>query len=105
MRAAVRLYAKRASCVIIEQEISDFESLEVPRDAKRGGFFFAPMPPQRLAIKPEGQRNWKWWNATGPLRLQNGWFIKRDKKLFEVMELTDWSQAGVYVYEVAEAPR
>ena len=66
------------------------------------------MPARKIAIKPEGQRLWKWWTATTTVKLELGWFIRADKdggRLYEVMEEEDWGQARVYSYGFAESPR
>ena len=68
------------------------------------------MPAQKIAIKPEGQRTWKWWSGISSVELKLGWKIKLDRdrnpeKSYEVMSVSDWSQARVWNYDFAETPR
>ena len=64
-----------------------------------------PIPPQKLLVKPEGQRGWRWWmlHTTQYLDLDMQ-IIDEHGKLFRVMNSSDWQNAGYYAYELTETP-
>lgn len=65
-----------------------------------------PLPPQRLIIKSEGQRQWKWWTIWSSAELHLDDLIKDNRgKEYRVMENSDWGQAGFFGYEAAEQPK
>lgn len=110
MRDALRGLTRRVTAQVIKQKVVDHEAVQDPRDILRASLVLMPMPARKIAIKPEGQRTWKWWEATSSIPLELGWYLKIDKdrkvkRLYEVMEESDLSQARVYAYEFAEAPR
>lgn len=108
LRAPLRMMGRRVTVQIIQQQVVDGEAVQQGRDLERASIVLTPMTPQKIAIKPEGQRTWKWWTGTSTKRLKVGWYLKPDKdqgKLYEVMEFADWGQARVFVYEFAESPR
>ena len=108
MRDALRGMTRRITVQVIKQKIVDREAVQDPRDLMRCSIVLVPMPPRKISIKPEGQRTWKWWEGTSSVKLEIGWYLKPDKdgkKLYEVMEDSDLSQARVYAYQFAEAPR
>lgn len=107
MTEGLRGFTRRTKVQIIKQKVKDHESVEAGVDLEEISIVLTPTPPQRIAIKPEGQRTWKWWSGTSRAKLELGWMLRdpKDGRLFEVMEKTDWSQAGFYGYELVEAPK
>ncbi|MES2155470.1 MAG: hypothetical protein V4510_10080 [bacterium] len=108
MRQALRGLGRRVSVQVIKQKVVDFEAVQDHRDLLRASVVLLPMPARKLMVKPEGQRSWKWWEGTSSVRLELGWFLRVDKdrrKVYEVMEVSDLSQARIYAYQFAEAPR
>lgn len=108
MRDALRGIGRRVTVQVIKQRVVDHEAVQDPIDLMRATIVLVPMPARKIAIKPEGQRTWKWWEGTSTARLELGWFLRPDKdkkKLYEVMEDADWGQARVYAYQFAESPR
>lgn len=108
MRAALRGMGRRITVQVIKQVVEDREAVQQPVDIKRCSIVLVPMPERKLLVKPEGQRSWKWWEGTSTEKLEIGWFLRPDKdgkKLYEVMEESDWGQARIYAYQFAEAPR
>jgi hypothetical protein len=64
-----------------------------------------PMPERALLVKPEGQRNFKWWMLWTDLKLQNDTVIKDENSIiYRVMKTSDWNQAGYYSYQLIEGP-
>lgn len=108
MRQALKGLGRRVSAQVIKQKVVDREAVQDPRDVLRASVVLMPMPAQRIAIKPEGQRTWKWWTGTSTVKLELGWFIKVDRDgghLYEVMSHADLGQARVHAYDFAEAPK
>lgn len=108
MRQALKGLTRRVAFQVIKQKVVDGEAVQDPRDLLRASVVLTPMTPRKIMIKPEGQRTWKWWTGTSTVKLELGWFLRPDhdkKKLYEVMEVADWGQARIYVYDFAEAPR
>lgn len=108
MRDATRGLGLRVTVQVVKQLVEDHETVQKPIDLKRISVVLIPMPAQKINIKPEGQRTWKWWIGTTTVNLEVGSFLKVDKnsdKLYEVMEKDDWGQAHVYSYQLAESPR
>lgn len=64
-----------------------------------------PITPQKLLVKPEGERKWKWWTLYTDLRLATDDIVKDEQgALYRVMSINDWRQAGYYQYELTEGP-
>ncbi len=99
---------RRVSGQVVRQEIVDHEAVASGRRILRATVLLTPMNPRKIAIKPEGQREWKWWTATSVSRLELGWRVLPDADdhiQYEVMTQADWSQAGFYAYDFVEKPR
>jgi hypothetical protein len=108
MRDVLRGIGRRVTVQVIKQKTVDHEAVQQGVALSRLSVVLTPMPARKIAIKPEGQRKWKWWTCTSSAQLRLGWFLKADKderRLYEVMEEEDWGQARVFTYGVAEAPR
>lgn len=108
MRDALRGMGRRVTVQVIKQQVVDHEAVQAPRDLMRVTMVLAPMPAQKLAIKPEGQRKWRWWQGHSTAKLEVGWYIKLDRDggvIYEVLERENWRQAGIYNYQLAESPR
>lgn len=90
---------------LVQKTVDDHELVESSK-VKPPLFFqgvLEPLSPQRLLIKPEGQRTWKWWTLLTDLQLQLDDQVKDQMgKLYRVVTLRDWSQAGYYEYEILE---
>lgn len=109
MTAALRAVgARRISGQVVRQVVVDGEAQQQGQSLLRASAVLVPLTARQIAIKPEGQRRWKWWRATSTTNLSLGWYIlpDRDKFLkYEVMSLEDYSQARVFVYDFVETPR
>lgn len=108
MRAPLRGLGRRVSGQVVRQVVADNKVAQVGQDLLRASAVLTPMDPRKIAVKAEGQREWKWWTATSAAKLELGWFIlpDHDKRVkYEVMSDADWGQARVYVYDFAEVPR
>jgi hypothetical protein len=108
MRQALKGLGRRVSCQVIKKKVLDHEAVQQGIALQRASILLSPMPARKIAVKPEGQRTWKWWSGISRTQLELGCFLKPDKdsrKLYEVMDSEDWSQAGIFNYGLAEAPR
>jgi hypothetical protein len=108
LRQALKGIGRRVSVQIIKQQVVDFEAVQTGIDTERATLVMVPSPARKIAIKPEGQRKWKWWEVRTGTRLELGWYLKADRdsgKLYEVMEDESIPQTRVYAYQLAEAPR
>lgn len=62
-----------------------------------------PVPSQKIQVKPEGQRTWKWWSLWTVLALNLDDIIAcSDGRKFRVMSVSDWQAGGYYAYELVE---
>ncbi len=63
------------------------------------------MSPRKVDRKPEGLRDWKWWEGFSETKLATDTVIQDPEGLqFRVHSVTDWGQAGYYEYELVEQP-
>lgn len=66
---------------------------------------FQPIHPKELLVKPEGERNFKWWRLITDMKLQNDWIIKDAKGTkYRVMTSSDWGISGYVAYDLTEGP-
>lgn len=88
---------------IVTKEQVGFYTKEVVRNISFQGVW-QPLDYDRLRIKPEGQRNWKWYwvHSQIDLGLKNDDVIKFNGKQYRVMANKDWHLNGYYEYEVIE---
>lgn len=64
-----------------------------------------PMPPQKLLVKPEGQRAWKWWYLwTTKIITVDQIVVDPDGREFRVMNVSDWQNGGHLQYELVQDP-
>lgn len=109
MAPAIRGFGgRRVTVQKVAQTLVDGEAVQTGQSLMRATVVFNPMSPRKIAIKPEGQRTWKWQTGTSAARFEVGWFLVvdgPDRRQYEVMEAPVSGQARVYVYDLAEAPR
>jgi hypothetical protein len=64
-----------------------------------------PMIAQKVIVKPEGQRQFKYWTLWTTKYLILDSIIKDTYgNNYRIMSRPDWDQAGFYEYELIEAP-
>lgn len=92
---------------IVKKTVVDHDLVESSKVAPALWFegVLQPVPPQKLLVKPEGERKWKWWQLYTDLELAVDTVIKDPEGiLFRVMSITDWSQGDYFQYELVEGP-
>lgn len=63
----------------------------------------SPMSGQNVAIKPEGQRSWRWSEIYTKQNLPPDALLEdRDENQYRVRAKHDWSRGGYYKYEITE---
>ena len=88
---------------IVTKEQSGFYTKETVRNISFSGTW-QPFDNDRLQLKPEGQRDWKWYwvHSQIDLGLKDDDIIKFNGKQFRVMTNKDWKLSGYYEYEIIE---
>ena len=63
-----------------------------------------PMKPQDVALKPEGQRIWRWETilAGSDLILRPDDIIRFDGRPYRVMDKHDWKEYGLVQYDITQ---
>jgi hypothetical protein len=90
---------------LVTPGIVDHEVEQLLTNAKTVDGVLEPLTHQRLAIKPEGQRNWQWWTLWTTTHLSNGDVLVDPAGLkFQVQTRADWRSGGFLEYEVTEKP-
>ena len=88
---------------IITKSLVNYELEEVIIPVKTQGVR-QPMSAQQLAIKPEGQRAWKWETIhclpDVPLKIDD--IVVFGNKRYRVVEKWDWSEYGYCQYEICQ---
>lgn len=88
---------------VVAKSASDFEAKETLKNRIVFQANLQPTPPQKLLIKPEGQRSWRWWTMWTRAALSNDWILKDAAgRLFRVVSRSDWGRSGFNEYEITE---
>jgi hypothetical protein len=86
------------------QVVTDYEVVEpVQQD-----FYFEgvlePLKPQRLLLKPEGERNWRYWDMWSEMDMPiNTIVLDPEGVRFRVTARVPWFEAGYFQYELTQA--
>lgn len=88
---------------IVDKTIVDFEVAEKKvLDTVFNGVL-QPIPAQKLLIKPEGERKWKWYTLwTTQVLNMDMILLDADDREYRVMRSSDWNGAGFYEYELVQ---
>lgn len=101
MQAALLDYFLPMTFTVVTKSVVDHESVEARvQTATRG--VWQPLSPQKVMMKPEGQRKWKWQqiHATLDLVLEVDSVIERNGEKFRVMDRLDYREYGYVEYHV-----
>jgi len=105
MRQALRGLGRPAAYRIVEKSVADHEIIDTTVTTRMIDLVLHPMDARKIAIKPEGERTWKWLDGWTSEKLELGWTLfSEEGARYRIMGSTDWSQAGFYHYEMTERP-
>lgn len=105
LSSAVRRFENTMQFQIVEKAIVDGDVVETSKAPVVLWFEGSVIPkhPRELAIKPEGQRKFKWWDLYTDLELVVDSVIKDQSGFtYRVMSSSDWDQSGFHIYELME---
>jgi hypothetical protein len=82
----------------------DFQMEELTSDATTFFAVMAPIPEQKLLVKPEGQRSWMWWSLWTRTALNvDDIVVDAANVRFRVMSVHQWGAAGFREYQLTES--
>lgn len=89
--------------IIITKTIVNFKTVESKSEVSFQGVI-QPLSPQRVMMKPEGQRTWKWWqlHSDTTINLSPDDQVEYLDQTYRVMGKRDHSLSGFYEYELVQ---
>lgn len=103
MQDAFLDWQTRSTFSVVTKSLSNYQVSESKGAETSFDGLLYPQSAQQLAIKPEGQRTWKWWALISSKALALDTVIKdASSKEFRVMSVRDFSMAGFYEYDLVE---
>ena len=89
---------------VVTKDLEDYEVVETLTTITTQGVR-QPMNAQRIAIKPEGQRAWKWEtiHCLPDVKLNIDDIIILDGVKYRVMHKWNWAEYGYLEYEICQA--
>lgn len=101
MRSTLNGWVRPLGLTKVTTTVVDHEAVPEERDLPGLGIW-QPLTPNRLAIKPEGERSWSWFMilCTTDLKLRTDDVIKRDGIPYRVMADAGWDDDGFRCYEI-----
>lgn len=85
--------------------VEDYEAVDTVKEVVGFDGVLQPIPPQKLKVKPEGQRSWKWYTLWTENILKLDDVVQDDDGLqYRVMSVSDWSKGGYTQYELTQGP-
>lgn len=90
---------------VVQQEPVDFEASAEVLAVPVVEMVIQPMPPRKVDRKPEGIRDWKWYEGWTTSRVEVDAVLQDPDGLqFRVETLYDWSQGGFFHLDLVEQP-
>ena len=90
---------------VINKAVVDFQVQETAKNVLTFEAMLTVSSPQKIARKPEGQREWMWWDMLTTQKLNlNDLVQDPENRIFEVNARRDWGKAGFYAYDLIEKP-
>lgn len=90
---------------LVSRSVSDFEAKETTLDVVPFEAVMQAMRNQQVDRKPEGERQWKWWDVWTDKKIALDSVVQdQNGAQFRVRSVNDWSQAGFFKYEMTEKP-
>jgi len=102
---ALKGWTRKTTVKVIVQSVVNHETVETPTE-KPYPANFQPMPPAKVARKPEEQRTWKWWSViirdrTVLLKTDDR-IIDAEGFIYKIQQASDWRTSGFTKYEAIE---
>lgn len=99
MQAALLDYFQAMTFTVITKAVVDHESVETRTQTSTRGVW-QPLSPQKVMMKPEGQRHWKWQqiHAVPDLVLEVDSVIEKNGEKFRIMDRLDYREYGYVEY-------
>lgn len=92
----LRVVVKRADDFQLREDVMQIAPFEA---------VMQPMKAQSVDRKPEGVRQWRWWEAWTQQELAPDAVVQdQDGLQFRVQAKTNWAQGGFFHYEMTEQP-
>ena len=96
-------FSETIKFAVVSKAIVDYEVSETKSSIEYFTGVKQPLSAQKLRVKPEGQRTWRWWTMWSTKQLKLDDIIKDNcNREYRVMESSDWREAGHFVYELIE---
>lgn len=88
---------------VVTKEVVNYEVVETTKDVSFKGVW-QPLSPEKLILKPESQRSWKWFqvHSQTSLSLKNDDVIKYRDVQYRVMENLNYVEYGYFEYHIVE---
>lgn len=103
MSEVVSSFTQPITFVLITKSTVDGYLQETTHEIETRGMI-VPLSPQRISIKPEGQRAWKWDQlfCLTDVSMNIDDQIIYDNEKFRIMSKTDYSKYGFIEYEIVQ---
>lgn len=105
MMMAVNAWAQKLHFVVVSKTIVN-GLVEETYSARKSRGTRAPLNPQRLEMKPEGQRHWKWEvihaSPTMQVEVDDIIIFGQNETRYRVMAKADYSEYGYVEYEIVQ---
>lgn len=87
--------------IVVTKTVVDFNVVEAGTEYSFSGVW-QPMGPQELKMKPEGQRDWKWFqvHTYTQLPLKVDMVIKYQGENYRITKKTDYKEYGYITYDL-----
>ena len=96
-------WMKQEKFIKVTKEVEDYELVESGNTVEFTGLF-VPMSAQKVALKPEGQRTWRWWTLITSQELSMDDVVINKEVEYRVFGKEDYFEhIHHYNYELAEA--
>ena len=91
--------------LIVNTTLVDYEAAQEILQAPTITMMITAMSPRRVQYKEEGERRWKWLEGRSTTKVEADTQLQDpDGVQYRIRAVTDWGQAGFYVYEMTEMP-
>lgn len=104
MGEAFQEWSDATTFLVITKSLVDGDLVETPGTETAFDMLLYPMKAQQVAMKPEGQRSWRWMTGVSAYQLKIDDIVKdEDGVKYRVAGIEPYVKAGFYVYELTEA--